>query len=170
MSTVVHRQTLEIRESVNTPEYALSEWLIDAKIPEWPKRHWVRPITGDTIEQRSQELRDEADAEDLEEQKQNRITEIREQYNEALDSRYETRTLLYASYLLTKAMASMEEETVEYLSGLAQWVEDGDVLVEAAEELIESSTTVENVQAVSLTLTSWLDADPKVSTRAARKL
>ena len=67
-------------------------------------------------------------------------------------------------------MASMEEETVEYLSGLAQWVEDGDVLVEAAEELIESSTTAEIVQAVSLTLTSWLDADPKVSTRAARKL
>ena len=67
-------------------------------------------------------------------------------------------------------MASMEEETVEYLSGLAQWVEDGDVLVETAEDLVEYITTVENVQDVSLTLTSWLDADPKVSTRAARKL
>ena len=170
MSTVVHRPTLQGRESVNEPDYNTSVWLINAEIPEWPKRHWVRPITGDKIERESQELRDEADAEYLEEQKQSRINQLREQYNEALDSRYETRTLLYASYLLTKAMASMEEETVEYLSGLAQWVEDGDVLVETAEVLVESSTTVEDIQAVSLTLTSWLAADPKVSTRAARKL
>ena len=170
MSTVVHRQTLEVRESVNEPDYDTGVWLINAEIPEWPKRHWVRPIVGDTIERKSQELRDTADAEYLEEQKQSRINQLREQYNEALDLRYETRTLLYASYLLTKAMASMEEETVEYLSSLAQWGEDGDVLVEAAEGLVESSTTVEDAQAVSLTLTSWLAADPKVSTRAARKL
>ena len=64
----------------------------------------------------------------------------------------------------------MNDEAVDYLASLAQWVEDGDVLVEAAEELIESSTTPEDAQAVSLTLTSWLAADPKVSTRAARKL
>ena len=170
MSTVVHRQTLEVRESVNEPDYDTSIWLINAEIPEWPKRHWVKPIVGDEIEQKPQEAKDAADAEYLKEQKQSRINQLREQYNEALDSRYETRTLLYANYLLTKAMASMEEETVEYLSGLAQWVEDGDVLVETAEVLVESSTTVEDIQAVSLTLTSWLAADPKVSTRAARKL
>ena len=170
MSTVVNRQTLEVRESVNEPDYDTSVWLINAEIPEWPKRHWVRPITGSTIERRSQEDRNAADAEYLESHKQSRITQIREQYNDALESRYTTRTLLYALLLLVKAMGSMNDEVIEYINELAVWVEDGDMLVETAEGLVEASETIDDVNAVSLTLTSWLAADPKVSTRAARKL
>ena len=170
MSTVVNRQTLEVRESVNEPDYDTSVWLSNAEIPEWPKRHWVRPITGSTIERRSQEDRNAADAEYLESHKQSRITQIREQYNDALESRYTTRTLLYALLLLVKAMGSMNDEVIEYINELAVWVEDGDMLVETAEGLVEASETIDDVNAVSLTLTSWLAADPKVSTRAARKL
>ena len=168
MSTVVNRDTLQVKVSADPAEHDVSDWLIDPVLPDAPKRYWI--VEGDVLREATNEEKGPIDVEYLSEQKEFRIQELREQYNEALDSRYETRTLLYASYLLTKAMASMEEETVEYLSGLAQWVEDGDVLVETAEVLVESSTTVEDIQAVSLTLTSWLDADPKVSTRAARKL
>jgi hypothetical protein len=168
MSIVVHRVTLTVKVSANTPEYAPAEWLIDPTLPDAPKRYWI--VDGDDLREATEEEKGPIDVEYVAQQKESRIQELREQYNEALDSRYETRTLLYASYLLTKAMASMNDEAVDYLASLAQWVEDGDVLVEAAEELIESSTTAEDVQAVSLTLTSWLDADPKVSTRAARKL
>ena len=168
MSTVVHRVTLQVKVSADPAEHDSSEWLIDPTLPDAPKRYWI--VEGDVLREATEDEKGPIDVEYLAQQKESRIQELREQYNEALDSRYETRTLLYASYLLTKAMASMEEETVENLSGLAQWVEDGDVLVETAEGLVESSTTVENVQAVSLTLTSWLAADPKVSTRAARKL
>jgi len=168
MSIVAHRITLIVLYSVDTPEYDPSEWLINPTIPDAPKRYWI--VDGDDLREATEEEKGPIDVEYVAQQKESRIQELREQYNEALDSRYETRTLLYASYLLTKAMASMNDEAVDYLASLAQWVEDGDVLVEAAEELIESSTTAEDVQAVSLTLTSWLDADPKVSTRAARKL
>ena len=168
MSTVVNKVTLEVKVSANTPEYAPSEWLIDPILPDAPKRYWI--VEGDNLREATEEEKGPIDVEYLAEQKELRIQELREQYNEALESRYQTRTLLYANYLLTKAMASMNDEAVDYLASLAQWVEDGDVLVEAAEELIESSTTPEDAQAVSLTLTSWLAADPKVSTRAARKL
>ena len=168
MSTVVNRVTLQVKLSADPAEHDVSEWLIDPILPDAPKRHWI--VEGDGLREATEEEKGPIDVEYLAQQKESRIQELREQYEDALDSRYKTRTLLYASYLLTKAMASMEEETVEYLSGLAQWVEDGDVLVEAAEGLVESSTTVEDAQAVSLTLTSWLAADPKVSTRAARKL
>ena len=168
MSTVVNRSTLQVKVSVNTPEYDPSEWLIDPSLPDAPKRYWI--VEGDDLREATDEEKSPINAEYLAEQKEARKQELREQYNEALESRYQTRTLLYASYLLTKAMASMNDEAVEYLASLAQWVEDGDVLVEAAEELIESSETPEDVQAVSLTLASWLAADPKVSTRAARKL
>ena len=168
MSTVGHRATLQLKLSADPAEQDVAEWLIDPVLPDALKRYWI--VEGDGLREATEEEKGPIDVEYLSQQKEFRIQELREQYEDALDSRYKTRTLLYASYLLTKAMASMEEETVEYLSGLAQWVEDGDVLVEAAEGLVESSTTVEDAQAVSLTLTSWLDADPKVSTRAARKL
>ena len=168
MSTVVNRDTLQVKVSADPAEHDVSDWLIDPVLPDAPKRYWI--VEGDVLREATNEEKGPIDVEYLSEQKEFRIQELREQYNEALDSRYETRTLMYARYLLTKDMASMEEETVEYLSGLAQWVEDGDVLVETAEVLVESSTTVEDIQAVSLTLTSWLAADPKVSTRAARKL
>ena len=168
MSTVVNKVTLEVRESADPAEYDSSEWLIGPTLPDAPKRHWI--VEGDDLREATEEEKGPIDVEYLAEQKELRIQELREQYNEALESRYQTRTLLYANYLLTKAMASMNDEAVDYLASLAQWVEDGDVLVEAAEELIESSETPEDAQAVSLTLTSWLAADPKVSTRAARKL
>ena len=168
MSTVVNKSTLQVKVSADPAEHDPSEWLIDPTLPDAPKRHWI--VEGDDLREATEEEKGPIDVEYLAEQKELRIQELREQYNEALESRYQTRTLLYANYLLTKAMASMNDEAVDYLASLAQWVEDGDVLVEAAEEFIESSETPEDVQAVSLTLTSWLAADPKVSTRAARKL
>ena len=168
MSTVVNRSTLQVKASADPAEHDPSEWLIDPTLPDAPKRHWI--VEGDDLREATEEEKGPIDVQYLAEQKELRIQELREQYNEALESRYQTRTLLYANYLLTKAMASMNDEAVDYLASLAQWVEDGDVLVEAAEELIESSETPEDAQAVSLTLTSWLAADPKVSTRAARKL
>ena len=168
MSTVVNRSTLQVKVSADPAEHDPSEWLIDPILPDAPKRYWI--VEGDNLREATEEEKGPIDVEYLAEQKELRIQELREQYNEALESRYQTRTLLYANYLLTKAMASMNDEAVDYLASLAQWVEDGDVLVEAAEELIESSETPEDAQAVSLTLTSWLAADPKVSTRAARKL
>ena len=67
-------------------------------------------------------------------------------------------------------MASMDDDVVEYLSELAQWIEDGDVLVETAESIVSASQTVEDVQSVTLTLTSWLEVDPKISTRIARNM
>ena len=168
MSTVVNKVTLEVRESADPAEHDSSEWLIGPTLPDAPKRYWI--VEGDDLREATEEEKGPIDVQYLAEQKERRIQELREQYNEALESRYQTRTLLYANYLLTKAMASMNDEAVDYLASLAQWVEDGDVLVETAEELIESSETPEDAQAVSLTLTSWLAADPKVSTRAARKL
>ena len=168
MSTVINKVTLQVKLSADPAEHDPSEWLINPTIPDAPKRYWI--VEGDNLREATEEEKGPIDVSYLAEQKELRIQEIREQYNEALESRYQTRTLLYANYLLTKAMASMNDEAVDYLASLAQWVEDGDVLVETAEELIESSETPEDAQAVSLTLTSWLAADPKVSTRAARKL
>ena len=168
MSNVVHRITLQLKVSADPAEHDVSEWLIDPTIPDAPKRHWV--VEGDDLREATEEEKGPIEVEYLAQQKEQRVQELREQYNEALESRYATRTLLYASYLLTKAMASMDEDVVEYLGSLAQWIEDGDILVETAEGLVASSQTVEDVQSVTLTLSSWLNNDPEVSTRAARNM
>ena len=168
MSTVVNKATLQEKYSADPAEYDSSEWLIDPTIPNAPKRYWV--VEGDDLREATEEEKVPIDIEYLAQQKEQRIQELREQYNEALELRYETRTLLYANYLLTKAMASMDDDVVEYLSELAQWIEDGDVLVETAESIVSASQTVEDVQSVTLTLTSWLEADPKVSTRIDRNM
>ena len=168
MSTVVNKITLQEKYSADPAEYDSEEWLIDPTIPDAPKRYWV--VEGDDLREATEEEKGLIDIEYLAQQKEQRIQELRGQYSEALESRYETRTLLYANYLLTKAMASMDDDVVEYLSELAQWVEDGDVLVETAESIVSASQTVEDVQSVTLTLTSWLEADPKVSTRIARNM
>ena len=168
MSIVVHRITLQLKVSADPAEHDVSEWLIDPTIPDAPKRHWV--VEGDDLREATEEEKGPIEVEYLAQQKEQRIQELREQYDEALESRYKTKTLLYASYLLTKAMASMDEDVVDYLGDLAQWIEDGDVLVETAEGIVSSSNTVEDVQSVTLTLSSWLNADPKVSTRAARNM
>ena len=168
MSTVVNKVTLQEKYSADPAEYHSAEWLIDPTIPNAPKRYWV--VEGDDLREATEGEKVPIDIEYLAQQKEQRIQELREQYNEALELRYETRTLLYASYLLTKAMATMDEDVVDYLSELAQWIEDGDVLVETAESIVSASQTVEDVQSVTLTLTSWLEADPKISTRVARNM
>ena len=168
MSTVVHKITLQVKVSADPAEHDVSEWLIDPTIHNAPKRHWV--VEGDDLREATEEEKGPIEVEYLAQQKEQRIQELREQYDEALESRYKTKTLLYASYLLTKAMASMDEDVVDYHGDLAQWIEDGDVLVETAEGIVSSSNTVEDVQSVTLTLSSWLNADPKVSTRAARNM
>ena len=168
MSTVVHKITLQVKVSADPAEHDVSEWLIDPTIPNAPKRHWV--VEGDDLREATEEEKGPIEVEYLAQQKEQRVQGLRELYDEALESRYKTKTLLYASYLLTKAMASMDEDVVDYLGDLAQWIEDGDILVETAERIVSSSNTVEDVQSVTLTLSSWLNADPEVSTRAARNM
>ena len=168
MSIVVNKATLQVKVSADPAEHNPEAWLIDPAIPDSPKRYWI--VEGDDLREATEEEKVPIEIEYLAQQKEQRVQELREQYNEALESRYQTRTLLYASYLLTKAMASMDDDVVDYLSELAQWIEDGDVLVETAESIVSASQTIEDVQSVTLTLTSWLEADPKISTRVARNM
>ena len=159
MMCVEHRVTLQVKVSADPAEHDSSEWLIDPTLPDAPKRHWI--VEGDDLREATEEEKGPIDVEYLAEQKESRKQEFREQYDEALESRYKTKTLLYASYLLTKAMASMDEDVVDYLGDLAQWIEDGDVLENAAVGLVDSLTTTAYVQAVPRTVNSMLNTYPK---------
>ena len=99
MSIVVNKATLQVKVSADPAEHNPEAWLIDPAIPDSPKRYWI--VEGDDLREATEEEKVPIDIEYLAQQKEQRVQELREQYNEALESRYQTRTLLYASYLLT---------------------------------------------------------------------
>jgi hypothetical protein len=63
MADVMHRQTREIRHSVNTPDYSSSEWLIDpdlSAVAETPPEYWI--VDGDAVRPATESERAEIDA------------------------------------------------------------------------------------------------------------
>ena len=176
MSIVINRDTLQIRLSADPAEHDSSGWLINPNREltqqvlsgEVPKRH--TKIEGDEYVLRSAEEISEADAEYLAELKLQKIADIRQQFNEAFNNRYTPLAQLAATNLRTNAMASMNDEQLDYLDQLLTWGLQGDDLVESAEGQVYESTTEEELNAVTLDLSGWLENDPKVSTRLARRM
>lgn len=176
MSTVINKTTLEIRVSVNTPEYQDGNWLITPNPElliqvisgEVPKRH--TKIEGDDYLLKTSSEIEQADAEYLAEVKTQKIAEIREQFNETFTSRYATITSIAATNIRTTALASMNDDATEYLDQIIIWGLQGDDLIEVAEAQVESSTTIEGVNAVTWNVDGWLENDPLVSTRVARRM
>jgi len=176
MSTVLHRDTLDIRVSVNTPEYSSTDYLINPNpvltqqrlSGEVPKRH-TKIVDNQYVSKTPEEIQ-ESDAEYLVERKAERIKEHRLHYEETLASRYSTLAKFAATNYRVNAMASMNDEQLEYLDQLLIWGVQGDELVELAESQVESCTTEEELTSVTLDLSGWLENDPLVSTRLARKM
>jgi hypothetical protein len=67
MATVINRSTRELRQSVNTPDYPPSEWIVNPTVPACDPKYWV--IDGDTV-------REMTDAEKLPTRKQERLAEL----------------------------------------------------------------------------------------------
>ena len=176
MSRVINKNTLEIRLSVNTSEYQDGNWLINPNPEllsqvinsEVPKRH--TKIEGDEYLLKTASEIEQADADYLTEVKTGKVAELREQFNETFTSRYATITSIAATNIRTTALASMNDDATEYLDQIIIWGLQGDDLIEVAENQVESSNTVEEVNAVTWDRDGWLKNDPLVSTRVARRM
>ena len=64
----------------------------------------------------------------------------------------------------------MNEDVIEYLTPLAEWVVDGDKLVREAEKQVLAASSEEEVNAVSIDFSEWLGADPGISVRLAEDM
>lgn len=165
MSTVVNRTTLEIRYHANTPDYPLEQWLINPVIPDAPKRHWESPIIGDSILLKPQDKRNEADAEYLAEVKDRKFSELEQDFTDALESIYPTGRQIWFTKAASDAKSDGRTDRLAYINTLWNWINSGAAVLFAAQDLMKSKGSVEEVNAVSLDLTSWLGDDPKVSIR-----
>lgn len=170
MSTVVHKVTLDKRESVNTPDYDPLVWLINPDHTDAPTRHVRLNEAKDNLELKSEAERLAADEVHFGAQKASYIEFLRGHFQSERERRYELDTLLYAQYLLFQAAVNMNEEVIEYLTPLATWVVDGDKLVREAEKQVLAASNEEEVNAVSIDFSEWLGADPGVSVRLAEEM
>ena len=166
MATVVNKQTLDVLESVNTPEFDPSEWLINPSIPDAPKRHWK--VSGDSLVLKNASERNSADAEYLALLKEDRKRMFREHLGEALESKYNTDEKLSLLLILQLAIASGNTARVNYLNQLSEWIDQGQEVLYAAQDNVDSATNIDEVESMELNLDAWLAADPQVVIRTAK--
>ncbi len=170
MSTVVNKVTLEKRESVNTPDFDPIIWLINPDHADAPRHHVRLNASKDNLELKSESEIEEADQVAFGIQKAEYIAFLRGQFQNEREWRYEIDTLLYAQHLMYKAAVDMNDEVIDYLTPLVDWVVDGDKLVREAETQALAATTEEELNAVTIDFSEWLGADPGVSVRLAETM
>ena len=170
MSTVVHKVTFQKLESVNTPDYDPLVWLINPDHTDAPTRHVRLNEAKDNLELKSEAERLAADEVLFGIQKAEYIEFLRGEFQAHRERRYEIDTLLYAQYLLFQAAINMNEDVLEYLTPLAEWVVDGDKLVREAEKQVLAASSEEELNAVSIDFSEWLGADPGISVRFAEDM
>ena len=166
MSTVVNKQTLQVIHSVNTPDYQNGEWVINPTIPDAPKRHWK--IDGDNLVVKNASEIAEADAQWLEESKEEKKRSMKLDLGEALRDRYSDDEKLSLLLVLQLAVVSGNTARVAYVSQLASWIDQGQELLYAAQDNVDSATSVDEIEAMELNLESWLEAHPQVVIRTAK--
>ena len=165
MATVVHRETLQVIYHANTPDFPLDVWVINPVIPDAPKRHWQSPIAGDSITLKSQDKRDEADAEYLQGIKDQKFSQLETEFTEALESLYPTGRQVWFTKAASDAKSEGRTDRLAYINTLWDWINSGAAVLFAAQDLMKSKASADEVEAVSLDLADWLSSDPKVSIR-----
>ena len=165
MATVVNRETLEVRLSVNTPDYDPADWLINPAIPDAPVRHWE--IVGDSLGLKDAAGIAEADAEYLIQQRQAHKDYLVEEFNAVLDARYAPSSQRFMIKMMSDAEAGGLDSRHEYLESLWVWIQAGVAILLATHQAVDEA---EEFLAVTLNLTDWLAADPEVSIRTAGEI
>ena len=166
MATVVNKETFQVIPSVNTPEYNTSEWLINPDIPEAPKRHWK--VSGNNLTLKSAAQIAAAAAEYLTQQKEDKKVQLKEELGGAVRTKYTDDEKMSLLLILQLAVATQNTARVNYVAQLASWIDAGQDLLYVEQDLVDAASTVEEVEAVTLDLDSWLDTDPQVVIRTAK--
>ena len=169
MSDVLHRQTLEYRKSVNTPEYDPADWLINPTLPDCPQELWE--VSGDEVVEMSPADQAIFYAQKLEDAKTSKKADLRDTVYAALALEgYDPLILIYASEIKNEAAINGDLERASYVGQLRTWIDEGVDLLDTAYEQTDNATTPEQVEAVSVDLNGWLSSNPKISTRTARQI
>ena len=163
MATVIHRDTFEVRRSVNTPDYG-DEWIVQEP-PGGPKRYWQ--VEGNAITTMNATGQAAADAEHLAGRKEDRKEELEADHMECLEHCYPANRREALALLLTEAMVTGNIERTAYINRVVIWAKEGRVDLYEKQDAVEAATTINGVDNIQLDLDTWIADDPEVSVRTA---
>lgn len=169
MSDVIHRTTLEYRQSVNTPEYSTEAWIVNPELPDCDPALWE--ISGDEVVEMSQPDQLVYYAGRLAQAKQDKKAETREHLYESLAQEgYDPFIFCYASDIKSEAAILGELQKVEYVGQLRTWIDTGVDVLGATWAEVDAATSEQEVESVTIDLAAWIADNPQVSTVTARTL
>ena len=169
MSDVIHRTTLEYRQSVNTPDYNAAEWIINPELPDCPQELWE--VSGDEVVEMSQSDQAIYYAQKLQDAKTAKRIEVRDELYAALEMLgYDSFLLIYATDIKNEAAINGDLERASYVGQLRTWIDEGVDILGAVWQSIDGCGTEQEVKAVTIDLNNWLASNPQISTRTAREL
>lgn len=116
MSSALHRTTLKLVTSVNTPDYPTGTWVINpdmSPVAAVPTKYWK--LTGDALSEMSQAEKDVVDAADFPAYKQAK--------NAAIDQR--TVELINQGFLYSSKVFSLSSSAQSYWNGLGNLAANG---------------------------------------------
>ena len=167
MGTAVNRTTFEIRLSVNPPNYDLAAWVIDPVIPEEPTRYWVNPIVGDAIVLKDAAGQAAADVAYIANLKEEKKLELEGNVLDVVEQHYPTHRREFIQLELHEARALGLTNKLAYLAQMTNWVRAGTVNLFVVQDTVDAASTEEEINAITIDLTSWQATDPLVSIRTA---
>ena len=169
MSDVIHRTTLEYRQSVNTPDYDAAQWIINPELPDCPQELWE--VSGDEVVEMSQSDQAIYYAQKLQDAKTAKKSEVRDTLYAALQQLgYDPFLLVYATDIKNEAAINGDLERASYVGQLRSWIDEGVDILDLAWASIDTCGTEQEVGAVTIDLNNWLASNPQISTRTAREL
>ena len=169
MSDVIHRTTLEYRQSVNTPDYNAAQWIINPELPDCPQELWE--VSGDEVVEMSQSDQAIYYAQKLQDAKTAKKSEVRDTLYAALQQLgYDPFLLVYATDIKNEAAINGDLERASYVGQLRTWIDEGVDILDAVWASIDTCGTEQEVEAVTIDLDNWLASNPQISTRIAREL
>ena len=169
MSDVIHRTTLEYRQSVNTPDYDAAQWIINPELPDCPQELWE--VSGDEVVEMSQSDQAIYYAQKLQDAKTAKKGELRDTLYAALQQvGYDPFLLVYATDIKNEAAINGDLERASYVGQLRTWIDEGVDILDLAWASIDTCGTEQEVEAVNIDLDNWLASNPQISTRTAREL
>ena len=168
---IVNRTTLQIKISADPNEHDLSVWLLTSDIPDAPKRYWISPIVGDTIELIEDAAgQTAADAEYIAELKEEKKDELENIVGALVDQQYSAhrRELIQLEFHEARALGLTNK--LAYLAQMTNWVRIGAANLFVVQDTVDAASTEEEINAITIDLSSWITSDPLVSIRTASSI
>lgn len=168
MANVLQRTTLELRFSVNTPDYDPSIWIINpdlSNVVGVPKKYWK--IEGNTISEMNQTEKDVVDSAllpSIKSQKKSSLRTVAERL--VLNQGYtdNIQRSLLTQYSKNKGKKANK---AKYLEDWNDWIEKVEEEIKIKQAEIDDQTSISAVNAINIDSSTLIGLDPQVTISGA---